>query len=219
MFIRRLALAALCGAALGGATLAQDDPQQPVPVVPVPQVPEPLPPTLPPPAIVPGAVPPNVPGGQIPTAIPGGGMPIPLPGASPGAGPVPSASGAPQPPLTPGASPAPGGAPAAGGGGAAATFRVTQERLLGPIGAMRERGRTLFHSKTLGRASLACATCHRPDDLRAVVRVYPRFNPFLRDVATLEQAQNACLTRFMRGSPLPYWSRNAVALSIYLVGE
>jgi hypothetical protein len=57
------------------------------------------------------------------------------------------------------------------------------------------------------------------DDLRPVARVYPRFNPFLRDVATLEQAQNACLTRFMRGSPLPYWSRNALALSIYLVGE
>lgn len=189
-------------------------------MVPVPQVPEPLPVTPPPPgvAVPPGLVPPVVPGGNIPTPIPGGLTP--QPGASPGAAPVPSAPGAPGLPpgaLTPGASPAPSGAPAAGG--AAATFRVTQERLLGPIGAMRERGRTLFYSKTLGRASLACATCHRPDDLQAVVRVYPRFNPFLRDVATLEQAQNACLTRFMRGSPLPYWSRNAVALSIYLVGE
>lgn len=203
---------------LGSASAQDDQGQAPVPAVPqpepLPQVPQPVP-------TPPGGVPPTIPGRDLtptpPTAPPGGL--VPPTGASPGALPVPVGSAEPGGPPIPGPAPASGAAPTGGGSGATATFRVTQDRLLGPIGSMRERGRTLFHSKTLGRATLACSTCHRQNDLTAVARAYPRFNPFLRDVATLEQAQNACLARFMRGSPLPYWSRNAVALSIYLVGE
>jgi cytochrome c len=96
---------------------------------------------------------------------------------------------------------------------------VLDERLLGLTGAARERGRRLFTSRTLGAVSASCATCHRIADLAPAARAYPRYNIFLRDVITLEQAQNACLTRFMRGSPLPPGSRNAVSLAIFLVGD
>lgn len=205
-----------------GTTLPPPESLQQPPIQPVPLIPGQPPPGNPiPGGNIPGAGPGTIPGtgpGSIPTLSPN-----PTSGGSPGAGTSPGGSGAsagpgPGPDASPGGvTPVSGGA--VGGSSGGATFRVTQDRVLGPVGAMRERGRALFNSRTVGRANLACATCHRPDDLRAVARVYPRFNPFLRDVATLEQAQNACLTRFMRGSPLPYWSRNAVALSIYLVGE
>jgi len=102
-------------------------------------------------------------------------------------------------------------------GNAGGSFRVVDEAILGPQEAARQRGRALFFSKQLGGNRTACGTCHDPAHLAPVARAYPRYNPFLREVSTLEQAQNACLSRYMRASPLPYWSRNSTALSIFLL--
>ncbi|MBI4860435.1 MAG: hypothetical protein HY815_09260 [Candidatus Riflebacteria bacterium] len=167
------------------------------------------PPSGPPPPEPVGQTGPSLP----PAFLPPAGLPTPPAGALPGQ----SAPRSPAQQASPGgAAPAPA-APAAGGG--TVSFRVLDELMVGPEVVARERGRTLFSSTTLGGRPVACSTCHQAAAMIIIARDYPRYNPFLGTIATLEQAQNACLVRFMRGNPMPSASRNSVALSIYLLGQ
>jgi L-cysteine S-thiosulfotransferase len=81
-------------------------------------------------------------------------------------------------------------------------------------------GEKLWKSKT-GNAAKACADCH--DDARAsmkgVAARYPAFDKELGHPVNLEQRINLCRTRNQQATPLPYESRDLLALSAYVAQQ
>jgi sulfur-oxidizing protein SoxA len=75
-------------------------------------------------------------------------------------------------------------------------------------------GETLWKSKT-GAAAKACADCH--DDarssMRGVAARYPAFDQALGRPVDLEQRVNLCRVRHQQATPLPYESRDLLALT------
>jgi L-cysteine S-thiosulfotransferase len=81
-------------------------------------------------------------------------------------------------------------------------------------------GEKLWNSKT-GNAAKACADCH--DDVRAgmkgVAARYPAFDKELGHPVNLEQRINLCRTRNQQATPLPFESRDLLALSAYVAQQ
>jgi sulfur-oxidizing protein SoxA len=81
-------------------------------------------------------------------------------------------------------------------------------------------GEALWKSKT-GAAGKACADCH--DDARAsmkgVAARYPAFDKVLERPVDLEQRVNLCRTRHQQATPLPYESRDLLALTAYIAQQ
>jgi sulfur-oxidizing protein SoxA len=81
-------------------------------------------------------------------------------------------------------------------------------------------GEKLWKSKA-GDTAKTCADCH--DDARAsmkdVAARYPAFDKELRRPVNLEQRVNLCRTRHQQAAPLPYESRDLLALSAYVAQQ
>ncbi|MDB5638665.1 MAG: sulfur oxidation c-type cytochrome SoxA [Bradyrhizobium sp.] len=81
-------------------------------------------------------------------------------------------------------------------------------------------GETLWKSKT-GAAGKACADCH--DDARAsmkgVAARYPAFDKELARPVDLEQRINLCHARHQQATPLPYESRELLALTAFVAEQ
>jgi sulfur-oxidizing protein SoxA len=79
-------------------------------------------------------------------------------------------------------------------------------------------GEALWTVKT-GAAKKSCADCHNdPGSLRGVAAHYPAFDPVETRPVTLEQRINLCRSRHQRAAPLPWESRELLALTA-LVGR
>jgi sulfur-oxidizing protein SoxA len=78
-------------------------------------------------------------------------------------------------------------------------------------------GETLWKSKT-GTSAKACADCH--DDARVsmkgVAARYPAFDKALGRPVNLEQRINLCRVRHQQATPLPYESRELLALTAFV---
>jgi L-cysteine S-thiosulfotransferase len=78
-----------------------------------------------------------------------------------------------------------------------------------------------FWKSRAGVAAKACADCH--DDARAsmkgVAARYPAFDKELGHPVNLEQRINLCRTRNQQATPLPYESRDLLALSAYVAQQ
>jgi sulfur-oxidizing protein SoxA len=81
-------------------------------------------------------------------------------------------------------------------------------------------GEALWKRKT-GTADKACADCH--DDVRVsmkgVAAHYPAFDKTQGRPVNLEQRINLCRTRHQQAAPLPYESRDLLALTAYLAQQ
>ena len=81
-------------------------------------------------------------------------------------------------------------------------------------------GETLWKSKT-GAAGKACADCH--DDARAsmkgVAARYPAFDKPLGHPVNLEQRINLCRVQHQQATPLPYESRDLLALTAFVAQQ
>jgi L-cysteine S-thiosulfotransferase len=81
-------------------------------------------------------------------------------------------------------------------------------------------GEKLWKSKA-GDTAKACADCH--DDARigmkGVAARYPAFDKELGRPVNLEQRVNLCRTRHQRAAPLPYESRDLLALTAYIAQQ
>jgi len=81
-------------------------------------------------------------------------------------------------------------------------------------------GEALWKSK-VGAAGKACADCH--DDARAsmkdVAAHYPAFDKTLGRPVDLEQRINLCRTRYQQATPLPYESRDLLALTAFVAQQ
>ena len=81
-------------------------------------------------------------------------------------------------------------------------------------------GETLWKSK-IGAAGKACADCH--DDGRAsmkgVAAHYPAFDKELGRPVNLEQRINLCRVRHQQATPLPYESRDLLALTAFVARQ
>jgi sulfur-oxidizing protein SoxA len=73
-------------------------------------------------------------------------------------------------------------------------------------------GEALWKSKT-GVAGEACADCHKDESMRGVAARYPAFDKTLGRPVDLEQRINLCRTQHQQASPLPYESRDLLALT------
>ncbi|HEV7598930.1 MAG TPA: sulfur oxidation c-type cytochrome SoxA [Bradyrhizobium sp.] len=81
-------------------------------------------------------------------------------------------------------------------------------------------GEALWKSKT-GTAGKACADCH--SDARSIMRGvaarYPAFDKTLGHPVNLEQRINLCRTRHQQATPLPYESRDLLALTAFVAQQ
>jgi sulfur-oxidizing protein SoxA len=81
-------------------------------------------------------------------------------------------------------------------------------------------GEALWKSRT-GTAGKACADCH--DDARSIMRGvaarYPAFDKTLGHPVNLEQRINLCRTRHQQATPLPYESRDLLALTAFVAQQ
>ncbi len=81
-------------------------------------------------------------------------------------------------------------------------------------------GEALWKSKT-GALDKACADCHNNADasMRGVAAHYPAFDPTLGRPVTLEQRVNLCRVRHQQATPLPYESRDLLALTAFVARQ
>jgi L-cysteine S-thiosulfotransferase len=81
-------------------------------------------------------------------------------------------------------------------------------------------GETLWKSKT-GAAGKACADCHQDAraSMKGVATRYPAFDGELAHPVNLEQRINLCRARHQQASPLPYESRELLALSAFVARQ
>lgn len=81
-------------------------------------------------------------------------------------------------------------------------------------------GEALWKSKT-GAAAKTCADCH--DDahtsMKGVAARYPAFDPELGHPVDLEQRINLCRTKHQQATPLPYESRDLLALTAFIAEQ
>jgi sulfur-oxidizing protein SoxA len=75
-------------------------------------------------------------------------------------------------------------------------------------------GEALWKNKT-GAADKACTDCHQdaPASMKGVAARYPAFDTEFGRPVNLEQRINLCRTRHQQASPLPYESRELLALT------
>jgi sulfur-oxidizing protein SoxA len=81
-------------------------------------------------------------------------------------------------------------------------------------------GETLWKNKT-GAAAKACADCHgdAPTSMKGVAAHYPAFDKTLGRPVNLEQRINLCRARNQQASPLPYESRDLLALTAFVTRQ
>jgi sulfur-oxidizing protein SoxA len=81
-------------------------------------------------------------------------------------------------------------------------------------------GETLWKSKT-GAAAKACADCHNDAraSMKGVAARYPAFDKTLGRPVDLEQRINLCRTRYQQATPLPYESRDLLALTAFVAQQ
>src|SRR6202158_1600138 len=81
-------------------------------------------------------------------------------------------------------------------------------------------GETLWKSKT-GAAGKACADCHNDarTSMKGVAVNYPAFDKELGRPVNLEQRINLCRVRNQRATPLPYESRELLALTAFVAPQ
>ena len=75
--------------------------------------------------------------------------------------------------------------------------------------------------KKAGSADKACADCHGDarSSMKGVAARYPAFDKTLGRPVTLDQRINLCRTNHQQATPLPYESRNILALSAYVAHQ
>jgi sulfur-oxidizing protein SoxA len=78
-------------------------------------------------------------------------------------------------------------------------------------------GEKLWNSKT-GTAAKACANCHgdAAASMKGVAARYPAFDKTLGRPVNLEQRINLCRARNQQATPLPYESRDLLALTAFI---
>jgi L-cysteine S-thiosulfotransferase len=81
-------------------------------------------------------------------------------------------------------------------------------------------GEALWKSKA-GTADKACADCHQDAgaSMKGVAARYPAFDKELGHPVNIEQRINLCRTRHQQASPLPYESRELLALSAFVARQ
>jgi sulfur-oxidizing protein SoxA len=81
-------------------------------------------------------------------------------------------------------------------------------------------GEALWNNKT-GAAAKACADCHGDAraSMKGVAARYPTFDPALGRPVNLEQRINLCRAGHQQATPLPYESRDLLALTAYLARQ
>jgi L-cysteine S-thiosulfotransferase len=81
-------------------------------------------------------------------------------------------------------------------------------------------GETLWKKK-LGSADKACADCHGEarDSMKGVAARYPAFDKALGRPVTLDQRINLCRANHQQATPLPYESRELLALSAFVAHQ
>jgi sulfur-oxidizing protein SoxA len=81
-------------------------------------------------------------------------------------------------------------------------------------------GEALWKNKT-GALNKACADCHNDASIsmRGVAAHYPAFDPTLGRPVTLEQRVNLCRVRHQQATPLPYESRDLLALTAFVARQ
>jgi L-cysteine S-thiosulfotransferase len=81
-------------------------------------------------------------------------------------------------------------------------------------------GEALWQNKT-GALNKACADCHNDASasMRGVAAHYPAFDSTLGRPVTLEQRVNLCRVRHQRATPLPYESRDLLALTAFVARQ
>ena len=81
-------------------------------------------------------------------------------------------------------------------------------------------GEALWKNKA-GALSKACADCHNDAQasMRGVAAHYPAFDPTLGRPVTLEQRVNLCRVRYQEATPLPYESRDLLALTAFVARQ
>jgi L-cysteine S-thiosulfotransferase len=81
-------------------------------------------------------------------------------------------------------------------------------------------GETLWKKK-LGSADKACADCHGEarDSMKGVAARYPAFDKALGRPVTLDQRINLCRANHQQATPLPYESRDLLALSAFVAHQ
>jgi sulfur-oxidizing protein SoxA len=75
--------------------------------------------------------------------------------------------------------------------------------------------------KKIGAAEKACADCHGDarSSMKGVAARYPAFDKALARPVTLDQRINLCLANHQQAPPLPYESRDLLALSAYVAHQ
>jgi sulfur-oxidizing protein SoxA len=78
-------------------------------------------------------------------------------------------------------------------------------------------GETLWNQKA-GAANRACADCHgdATTSMKGIAARYPAFSPSLNVPVDLEQRINLCRTENQQAKPLPFESRDLLALTAYV---
>jgi L-cysteine S-thiosulfotransferase len=81
-------------------------------------------------------------------------------------------------------------------------------------------GETLWKSR-IGGAGKACADCHNDAraSMRGVAASYPAFDSELGRPVNLEQRINLCRVRHQQATPLPYESRELLALTAFVAQQ
>ncbi|TWB52368.1 sulfur oxidation c-type cytochrome SoxA [Bradyrhizobium sacchari] len=81
-------------------------------------------------------------------------------------------------------------------------------------------GEALWGRK-IGEAGKACADCHGDahSSMKGVAARYPAFDKVLAHPVTLDQRINLCRANHQRATPLPYESRDLLALSAYIAHQ
>jgi sulfur-oxidizing protein SoxA len=81
-------------------------------------------------------------------------------------------------------------------------------------------GEKLWNSK-VGTAGKACADCHHeaPVSMKGVAARYPAFDKALGRPVDLEQRINLCRSQQQQASPLPYESRDLLALTAFVAQQ
>lgn len=79
-------------------------------------------------------------------------------------------------------------------------------------------GEALWKRK-VGSANKACADCHTDASMKGVAAHYPAFDKTLGRPVNLEQRINLCRANHQQASPLPYESRDLLALSAFIARQ
>jgi sulfur-oxidizing protein SoxA len=81
-------------------------------------------------------------------------------------------------------------------------------------------GEKLWNNRA-GTENKACADCHNDAhaSMRGVAARYPAFDPIAGQPVTLEQRVNLCRVRHQQATPLPYESRDLLALTAFVAQQ